>query len=82
MGVQVHCTTRGPLDASGNDGCPQMLVPTEAGLATVDREAFVAAAFGITYADRWSSVGYIALWVLLLQGGYVLAAAQVKRTSR
>ena len=50
--------------------CPTIQVPTlQGGLVTMDRYAYVAATYDISYVDRWTNFGYIWIFVAIIQVG-------------
>ncbi len=50
--------------------CPTIKVPSpKGGLVTMDRYAYVAATYDVSYADRWTNFGYIWIFIAIIQVG-------------
>lgn len=65
---------RRPCSGPYPDGdCPTVTVLSAAGVARVDRVAYVEQHYGIYYADRWRCVGFIACFAAFNQVVHFLA---------
>lgn len=63
-------------------GCPTIKAITLNGLTTVDRYDYVAGKYDMNYADRWESLGYLAIFIIVFQLLAILATRYVRHLVR
>jgi len=65
----------------GSD-CPSLTIPLPTGTITVDRYLYIEKSYEVKFDDRWKSLGYIAIGVLVLQSAHFVAARYVRHITR
>jgi hypothetical protein len=72
-----HC------DAAGGAGaCPTVQVPGPHGTLVRPLEGFVQGKYDIYYADRWESLGYLALFIIFFQLVTGVAMRYIRHVTR